>query len=106
MTMQLRPYQQEAVDAVYEHLRTREDNPCIVLPTGCHAIDHPILMYDGTIRKVQDVRIGESIMGDDSTPRHVLALCRGRERMYRINPFRGESFVVNENHILSLVSTN
>ena len=33
--MQLRPYQQEAVEAVYEHLRTSDDNPCIVLPTGC-----------------------------------------------------------------------
>lgn len=32
--MQLRPYQQAAVDAVYQHLRTREDNPCVVLPTG------------------------------------------------------------------------
>ena len=32
--MDMRPYQQAAVDAVYEHLRTRDDNPCIVLPTG------------------------------------------------------------------------
>jgi DNA repair protein RadD len=32
--MQLRPYQQAAVSAVYEHLRTRDDNPCVVLPTG------------------------------------------------------------------------
>ncbi len=32
--IQLRPYQQEAVDAVYQHLRERDDNPCIVLPTG------------------------------------------------------------------------
>ena len=30
----LRPYQQKAVTAVYDHLRTRDDNPCIVLPTG------------------------------------------------------------------------
>ncbi|MDD5599432.1 MAG: DEAD/DEAH box helicase family protein [Victivallaceae bacterium] len=30
----LRPYQKEAVEAVYEHLRTRDDNPCVVLPTG------------------------------------------------------------------------
>ena len=35
MTMDLRPYQQEAVNAVYEHLRTKDTNPCIVLPTGC-----------------------------------------------------------------------
>ncbi len=30
----LRPYQQEAVASVYEHLRTRDDNPCVVIPTG------------------------------------------------------------------------
>jgi len=32
--MELRPYQRESVEAVYEHLRTREDNPCVVLPTA------------------------------------------------------------------------
>ncbi|GAA4443224.1 DEAD/DEAH box helicase [Novipirellula rosea] len=32
--MQLRNYQQAAVDAVYDHLRNRDDNPVAVLPTG------------------------------------------------------------------------
>lgn len=32
--MELRPYQQSAVDAVYKHLRSKDNNPCIVLPTG------------------------------------------------------------------------
>lgn len=32
--MELRPYQREAVEAVYEHLRTRDDNPCVVIPTA------------------------------------------------------------------------
>ena len=32
--MELRPYQQAAVDAVYKHLRSKDNNPCIVLPTG------------------------------------------------------------------------
>jgi len=32
--MILRPYQQAAVDAIYEHLRTRDDNPCVVIPTA------------------------------------------------------------------------
>lgn len=31
---QLRPYQQAAVEAVCEHLRTRDDNPAVVLPTA------------------------------------------------------------------------
>lgn len=34
MKLQLRPYQQEAVDAVYRYLREHEDNPCVVLPTA------------------------------------------------------------------------
>src|SRR5690349_19556624 len=32
--MILRPYQQAAKDALYWHLRTKDTNPCIVLPTG------------------------------------------------------------------------
>ncbi|MFN9292802.1 MAG: DEAD/DEAH box helicase, partial [Planctomyces sp.] len=30
----LRAYQNEAVEAVYQHLRERDDNPVLVLPTG------------------------------------------------------------------------
>ena len=32
--MQLRPYQRHCVDAVYDHLRIRDDNPCAVVPTA------------------------------------------------------------------------
>lgn len=32
--MHLRPYQSSSVDAVYEHLRSRDDNPCVVIPTA------------------------------------------------------------------------
>ena len=32
--MQLRQYQQEAVDAVYRYLRERDDNPVVVIPTA------------------------------------------------------------------------
>jgi DNA repair protein RadD len=32
--MLLRTYQQQAIDAVYQHLRTRDDNPCVVIPTA------------------------------------------------------------------------
>lgn len=32
--MQLRPYQKQAVDAVYGYLRKHDDNPVIVIPTG------------------------------------------------------------------------
>ena len=32
--MILRPYQQNAIDAVYQHLRNYESNPVVVIPTG------------------------------------------------------------------------
>ena len=32
--IELRPYQQEAVAAVYDYLRRRDDNPCVVIPTA------------------------------------------------------------------------
>ncbi len=34
MPLELRPYQREALEAVYRHLRQRDDNPCLVLPTA------------------------------------------------------------------------
>ncbi len=34
MSLELRPYQREAVESVYRHLRERNDNPCIVIPTA------------------------------------------------------------------------
>jgi DNA repair protein RadD len=32
--LQLRPYQEAAKEAVYHHLRTRDDNPCVAIPTA------------------------------------------------------------------------
>jgi len=32
--LELRPYQHEAVAAIYHHLRERDDNPCVVIPTA------------------------------------------------------------------------
>ncbi len=32
--IELRPYQRDAINAVYEHLRSRDDNPCVVIPTA------------------------------------------------------------------------
>ena len=78
----------------------------IVANTGCHAKGTDILMYDGSIKKVEDVVLGDVLMGPDSRPRNVLKLVRGNEKMYEITPKRyGRPFVVNENHMLSLKTT-
>ncbi len=74
-------------------------------PTGvgkCLARNTPLIMCDGSVKLVQDVMPGDLLMGDDSTPRRVLTLGRGRQRMYRITQAKGESYTVNESHIISL----
>ena len=62
----------------------------------------PVMMYDGTVKPVEDVRVGDLLMGDDSTPRTVRSLARGREPMYWVRQKRGMDYRVNESHILSL----
>ena len=61
--MQLRPYQQEAVEAVYGHLREREDNPCVVIPTGggktpvmATICDDAITKWDGRVLVLAHVK--------------------------------------------------
>lgn len=68
----------------------------------CHGKGTEILMSDGTIKKVEDIKVGEKLMGDDGTPRIVLGLARGQEQMYKITLTNGDSFTCNESHILSL----
>ena len=72
----------------------------------CLGINTPILMYDGTIKLVQDIIVGDVLMGDDSTSRNVLTLARGRETMYKVtdlsSPNVDISYIVNASHILSL----
>ena len=68
----------------------------------CLAYDTPIIMYDGRIKKVQNLEIGELLMGDDSKPRTILSLARGRDNMYKIIPKIGDIYTVNSEHILCL----
>jgi hypothetical protein len=71
----------------------------------CFAKGTEILMSDGHVKKVEDIRVGECVMHPDSTPAKVTALGRGCERMYEIRSRERnhESFVVNESHILSVI---
>ena len=65
----------------------------------------PVLMADGVIRPVEEIREGDLLLGPDSKPRRVLRLGRGREMLYRVTPQKGDSYVVNESHILSVRRT-
>ena len=72
---------------------------------GCFQAGTEVLLYNGEIKKVEDIIPGENVMGWDSTPRTVLELCRNRDEMFKIQPIKGDSVVVNKNHILTLKCT-
>lgn len=71
----------------------------------CLGFGTPILMYDGSIKNVENVRVGELLMGPDSRPKKVLSTCTGNEEMFKVTPVKGDSYVVNRSHILSLRMT-
>jgi P4 family phage/plasmid primase-like protien len=82
----------------------RQERFYVFTGNGCHAKDTPLLMADGRMEMVQNIQVGDTLMGDDGTPRTVQELFRGRDTMVSIRPtaFPDEPFVVNINHILSV----
>jgi superfamily II DNA or RNA helicase len=101
----LRPVQEEAVSAYMKNCYPEYGGGILCLQCGggkSLGRDTPVIMYDGTIKMIQDVKIGDQLMGDDSTPRNVINLGRGMEMMYDIVPTKGDTYTVNESHILSL----
>ena len=88
---------------------TGGDIVIISAPTGngkCFAKGTGILMFNGSTKKVEDIIVGDVIMGDDSKKRVVKSLGSGKEEMFSITPTKGDSYTVNKSHILSLVRTN
>lgn len=72
----------------------------------CFSPDTDFLMYDGTIKNVKDLKVGDELMGYDSNPRKILSLTSGYDQMYEIKPKKGDSHVVNSSHILTLKHNN
>lgn len=95
----------DAVSKKMQEVEVEKANILLLGPTGCHRKGQLVLMYDGTFKAVEDVQVGDQLMGPDSTPRNVLELHRGTEAMVEIVPLKGDPWVVNEGHILTLVRT-
>jgi intein/homing endonuclease len=100
------PSIRESVLEINPDLLAGNPNPKEVLflgAAGCHAAGSPILMFDGSVKNVEDIKAGDKLMGPDSCSRNVLYTVSGRQTMYRITPYTGgKSFVVNEDHKLHL----
>ena len=71
-------------------------------PFHCLSPGTPVLMHNGTVKPVEEVCVGDLVMGPDSQPRLVRKLSHGFGPMYEVIPKKGDRYKVNENHILSL----
>ena len=103
-SIKLKPKQEEAFSAL-----VKGESIFLTGPAGtgkCLGFNTPIIMFDGTIKMVQDIKAGEIVMGDDSTSRTVLSTASGEDEMYKVTNRNGDSYVVNSSHILTFKVDN
>ena len=104
--MRLRDYQEEAIAAILAAYERGVRSQLLAMATGggkCLGKGTPVLMFDGTIKPVEQIATGELLMGPDSRPRRVLSTTKGFGPLYRVTPVKGDPYIVNDAHILSLV---
>lgn len=107
--LQLFDYQSSVIDGLRGGFAEGHKCQMLYAPTGggkCLGKDTPVMLASGSIIPVQDVRIGDFLMGPDGSPREVLSVCSGREKLYKITPKKGDPYTVNASHILSLKKTS
>jgi hypothetical protein len=73
---------------------------------NCLAPKTPLMMLNKSIKLVEDVKVGDKLMGDDFKGRNVLSICEGEDEMYKITQSQGMTYTVNEPHILCLKDPN
>lgn len=65
----------------------------------CFAPGTKVMMSDGRIKNIEDIKIGDTVMGPDGTSRKVLELHHGKDHMYKITPSSGSNVqIVNSRH--------
>jgi superfamily II DNA or RNA helicase len=104
----LRPYQKEIKAAVFTAWKSNYRNVLLVMPTGmgkCLAENTPVIMACGNVKLIQEIVAGDEVMGPDSKPRKVLSTCSGTSDLYKITPVKGDPWVCNDVHVLTLKHT-
>lgn len=66
----------------------------------CHGINTPILMHDGSVKMVQNIKVGDLLRGESDSPMKVLSLGRGEDELFTVKTENGDRFVCNSEHIL------
>lgn len=79
-------------------LRGKRAAKILIEEFGCHIKGTKVLMYDGSIKNVEDIIVGDILMGDDNTPRIVQELYNGTDQLYKVTLSNGDYQIVNSHH--------
>jgi replicative DNA helicase len=72
----------------------------------CLGLGTPVMLFDGRVIAVENVKVGDRLMGPDSKPRVVQSVTQGKGMLYQITPVKGDPWVCNDVHVLTLAGTN
>lgn len=96
----------EMVDYVFKSIRNdyRPFGGVQIIVAGdfCLKVGTRIIMADGTLRNIEDIIIGDYVMGPDGKPREVLKLFKGTAPLYEVNQTNGMTYTTTGNHLLAL----
>jgi hypothetical protein len=65
-----------------------------------------ILLWNGEIKNVEDIKIDDVLIGNDGTPRKIIELHNGIDQLYKIKQKYRDDYIVNSEHLLSLKYSN
>ena len=76
----------------------------MICPAECFAPDTPILLWNGTIKKAEDIIVGDYLIDDKGNAVRVKSTCSGEKMMYEVIQHKSNfmNYTVTDNHILTL----
>lgn len=105
------PYQSQASKRLIRSL-LEDDGAEITLLMArqmgkCFGAGTEVLMFDGSIKKVEDIVIGDKVMTPESKPAEVIETHSGFDSLYKVvDTESGAYYIVNGEHLLTLRDKN
>ena len=94
-------YQQDCIEGALKYKRG-----IIRSATACHAKGDKIIMSTGEIKCIEDIKIGDFVIGKDGFPKKVTNVYYGYDDLYKIKPKNRRTHItVTKEHLLHLSFT-
>lgn len=82
--------------------KLRGDRTDILMFEECFGKGTQIIMSDYTLKNIEDIQVGDFVLGLDGTPQEVMHTTKGIDDLYQVHQKRGINYIVNSKHKLYL----